>query len=156
MFETLISEEFAKGLGLKIDEKDATQVGTAHKDGKMKILGVTEKFIIYFEGIKTGFNIQAYVAENLNQPLNLGRRFIGEVQAKLEFEKTSDMAVKSHTTHTRKGKRANKGKKREAERKIKRVKTVLNAEGTDVEKIPYEIPRSKYNSKKIPELERKR
>ena len=87
LFETLISEEFANGLGLKIDVKSATNVGTAHKDGKMKILGKSERFVIYFEGIKTGFNIQAYVAENLNQPLNLGRRFIGEVKAKMEFEK---------------------------------------------------------------------
>ena len=42
------------------------------------------------------------------------------------------------------------------ENKIKRVKTVLNAEGTDIEKIHYEIPRSKYKPKKIPEVEQKR
>ena len=42
------------------------------------------------------------------------------------------------------------------ERKIRRVKTVLNADGTDIEKIPYEIPRSKYKVRKIPDIERKR
>ena len=50
----------------------------------------------------------------------------------------------------------NSGEERWEERKIKRVKTVLNAEGTDIEKIPYEIPRSKYKARKIPDLERKR
>ena len=51
---------------------------------------------------------------------------------------------------------ANSGEGSREENKIKRVKTVLNAEGTDVEKVPYEIPRSKYKPKKIPEIERKR
>ena len=51
---------------------------------------------------------------------------------------------------------ANDSEGRWEEKKIKRMKTVLNAEGTDAEKIPYEIPRSKYKSKKIPEIERKR
>ena len=40
------------------------------------------------------------------------------------------------------------------EKKIKRVKTVLNADGTDIEKVPYEIPRSRYKPQKIPEPER--
>lgn len=87
LYENLISAEFANGLGLKIDDSCATAVGTAHKDGKMNILGKTEKFIFYLQGIKTGFSIQAYVAERLNQPMNLGRRFIGEVNAKMDFEK---------------------------------------------------------------------
>ena len=51
---------------------------------------------------------------------------------------------------------ASNGEGSREENKIKRVKTVLNAEGTDVEKVPYEIPRSKYKPKKIPEIERKR
>ena len=51
---------------------------------------------------------------------------------------------------------ASNGEGSREEKKIKRVKTVLNAEGTDVEKVPYEIPRSKYKPKKIPEIERKR
>ena len=42
LYENLISAEFANGLGLKIDDSCATAVGTAHKDGKMNILGKTE------------------------------------------------------------------------------------------------------------------
>ena len=40
------------------------------------------------------------------------------------------------------------------EKKIKRVKSVLNADGTDIDKVPYEIPRSRYKPQKIPDMER--
>ena len=42
------------------------------------------------------------------------------------------------------------------EKKIKRVKSVLNADGTDIDKVPYEIPRSRYKPQKIPDTERNR
>ena len=40
------------------------------------------------------------------------------------------------------------------EKKIKRVRTVMNADGTDLDKVPYEVPKSRYRPQKIPEPER--
>lgn len=48
---------------------------------------------------------------------------------------------------------AKKGEEAE-EKKIKRVRTVLNEAGTDLEKVPYEVPKSRYKPRKIPEPER--
>ena len=69
---------------------------------------------------------------------------------------TGDPPPGSHEyAESKNGADANSNEEYWEEKKIKRVRTVLNAEGTDVEKIPYEIPRSKYKTRKIPDIERK-
>ena len=42
----------------------------------------------------------------------------------------------------------------EEEKVIKKVKTVMNEDGTDLDKIPYTVPKGRYRPQKIPEPER--
>ena len=86
LFSTVISEDFHKGLGIGMENEDSPEVGTAHSAQTIKILGRSQPFRIYIEGMRKAFWIQPYVAEGIRHPLNLGRDFLAKERANLTFD----------------------------------------------------------------------
>ena len=78
LFNTLISEELFKGLGLALDTTDTPDVGTANNKQSIEILGRSQPFQLFLEGIRKAICIHPYVARGVRHPLNLGRDFLGQ------------------------------------------------------------------------------
>ena len=85
LFNTLISEELFQGLGLKMNSNESPEVGTANSAQTIEILGRSEPFQIFLEGVRKAFWIQPYVARNVRHPLNLGQDFLGQECVTLNF-----------------------------------------------------------------------
>ena len=80
--KTLISEKLAKILGLKITP---INVNLRSPDQQtIQVLGQTN-ISFYLEGVKKQFSQCAYVIKDLSFPVNLGRLFLGDARAHLDF-----------------------------------------------------------------------
>ena len=85
LFNTLISEELFKGLGLALDPTDTPDVGTANNKQSIEILGRSQPFQLFLEGIRKAIWIHPYVARGVRHPLNLGRDFLSQEKVSLHF-----------------------------------------------------------------------
>ena len=85
LFHTVMSEEFHRGLGIGMEDTESPEVGTAHSTQTIKILGRSQPFQIYIEGMRKAFWVQPFVAQNIRHPLNLGRDFLAKERANLNF-----------------------------------------------------------------------
>lgn len=84
LYDTLISEELCNKLNLKIQGKSQA-VGTAAKDSTIRILGNTEPFAIFLEGITKKCIIQPSVVRGVSHTLNLGIHFLKENNCQMAF-----------------------------------------------------------------------
>ena len=77
-----MSEQLAKILGLKITPIHVNL--RAPDQQTIKVLGQTD-ISFYLEGVKKQFSQRAYVIKDLSFPVNLGRLFLGDARALLDF-----------------------------------------------------------------------
>ena len=84
LFVDLISEKLAKTLKLAIKGTTRT-AGTAHAQGSVTILGKTQPFKVFLEGIQESVTVQPYVVKDLAHPLNLGQAFLRRHKADMSF-----------------------------------------------------------------------
>ena len=80
--KTLLSEQLAKILGLKITPINVNL--RAPDQQTIQVLGQTN-ISFYLEGVKKQFSQCAYVIKDLSFPVNLGRLFLGDARAHLDF-----------------------------------------------------------------------
>lgn len=84
LFADLISEDLAKRLKLKVSGTPRT-VGTASTQGKVTIVGRSNPFYLYLEGVPEAIRIQPYVVKDLAHNINLGQDFLRRCGADMTF-----------------------------------------------------------------------
>ena len=89
-FGNIVSQEYAKMMKLNIIPNTGTTVGTADKQGKIKILGKADTPLkVQLENLDITYHITVWVAEGFSHPLNLSRNCLGRMKAKLDFFKNT-------------------------------------------------------------------